>query len=495
LNLDAEFLDGISRLKKILILKAAQRIFLWSSVVFFVIFTIAAGVQKTGFVPVDIFGFFLVICISLSLLAALTSALIKRRTFTEALIDIDSRLNLKDRISTAYEYCRQGPKSELAHLLIKDAGHRLSRLSHKQIFPPKLSLLHVLLGFLILTDLILFSVGFFAWRLEKTDPLNKKLARIGLLIKNQTASRDTRTPEPGGLKEVYDRLKNVAQKIDRRSILPDTLLTDLNKILTAIQSEQMQHMRMLRTRLETANFPDFAVTKPPSPENFSGQDLKKLKKMLDRMFKHRIPVAINRQMAHIFEYERLKKLISQIVDDLNATESEKDVLKKIGPDQDLATARNRNASRLGLQDQTDKPFGRSSGQRIDRNNVTPAPGSGPGADNGEADRPDHEFEDGGSLSAGNAQSNGQKNDPSEIDKIKGPGIQNKMPVAPKEQYSLHVRSLLAIGRAQLKQTDVIRSYRQELESILQKEDIPLNYREYIKNYFIAIGVKKGKNQP
>ncbi len=493
MNLDTEFIDEISRLKKILIIKAAGQIFLWSLVAFLGTFTIAAGVQKTGFVRVDIFGYFLVICISLSLLTALTSALVKWRTFTEALIDIDSRLRLKDRISTAYEYCRQGPKSELTQLLVKDAGHRLSRLSHKQIFPPKLSLLYLLLALLIVTDLILFSVGFFPWRSGKPDPLNKKLAHIGLLIKNQTTPKDARTPERGALKDINDRLKNIAQKIDRRSIPPDTLQTDLNKILTAIQSEQMQHMRRLRTRLEAANFTDFTVSKTLSSENFSRQDLKRLKRMLDRMFNHRIPVVIDRQMAHIFEYQRLKKLVSQIVDDLNAIESEKDGLKKLWPNQDLSTARNRKASRLDRQSQVNKPFSRSSDHRSDRNTLAPARGSR--ADNGEAGRPDREFEEGSSLSAGNAEASGQKNDPSEIDQTKGPGIQDKMPAATKEQYSLHVRSLLAIGRAKLKETDVIRSYRQELESILQKEEIPLNYREYIKNYFIAIGLKKEKNQP
>jgi hypothetical protein len=54
--------------------------------------------------------------------------------------------------------------------------------------------------------------------------------------------------------------------------------------------------------------------------------------------------------------------------------------------------------------------------------------------------------------------------------------------------------LPTIGNAKVKEEDVIRPYRQELESVLQKEDIPLNYREYIKSYFLSIGLKKEENR-
>ena len=45
-----------------------------------------------------------------------------------------------------------------------------------------------------------------------------------------------------------------------------------------------------------------------------------------------------------------------------------------------------------------------------------------------------------------------------------------------------------VGEARLKEEDMFLSYRKEVESILHKEDIPINYREYIKNYFISIGI-------
>jgi hypothetical protein len=40
----------------------------------------------------------------------------------------------------------------------------------------------------------------------------------------------------------------------------------------------------------------------------------------------------------------------------------------------------------------------------------------------------------------------------------------------------------------LKEEEVIRAYQKEFENVLQKEDIPLLYREYVKQYFLSIGM-------
>ena len=58
---------------------------------------------------------------------------------------------------------------------------------------------------------------------------------------------------------------------------------------------------------------------------------------------------------------------------------------------------------------------------------------------------------------------------------------------------MHIRSLGAIGESRLKEDNILRTYQQEIESILQKENMPLNYREYIKQYFISIGLKAQEN--
>ena len=64
-----------------------------------------------------------------------------------------------------------------------------------------------------------------------------------------------------------------------------------------------------------------------------------------------------------------------------------------------------------------------------------------------------------------------------------------MSVSKKAEYNIHIRSVTRIGDATVPEEDITRQYTRELESILQKEDIPLNYREYIKSYFLSIGIE------
>lgn len=98
-----------------------------------------------------------------------------------------------------------------------------------------------------------------------------------------------------------------------------------------------------------------------------------------------------------------------------------------------------------------------------------------------------------SSSAGSAKSGAGKKEGYEIDKSSGLGRQDKTASAAVKNYLVHIRALTDIGEARLKEEDIVRAYRREVESILQKEDMPANYREYIKNYFMAIGVNTKEN--
>jgi len=88
---------------------------------------------------------------------------------------------------------------------------------------------------------------------------------------------------------------------------------------------------------------------------------------------------------------------------------------------------------------------------------------------------------------------GQKKPSHKLGKSKGPGIKDKIISPQANNYLMHIRSLGAIGESRLKEDNILRTYQQEIESILQKENMPLNYREYIKQYFISIGLKAQEN--
>ena len=58
-----------------------------------------------------------------------------------------------------------------------------------------------------------------------------------------------------------------------------------------------------------------------------------------------------------------------------------------------------------------------------------------------------------------------------------------------KQYLVRIRTLTATGESKIKEEEIVRTYRQEIEGILQKEEIHLNYRDYKKHYFLSIGLE------
>ena len=69
-----------------------------------------------------------------------------------------------------------------------------------------------------------------------------------------------------------------------------------------------------------------------------------------------------------------------------------------------------------------------------------------------------------------------------------------MAASQKAEYNTHIRSVTKIGNPTVPEEEITRQYTRELESILQKEDIPLNYREYIKSYFLSIGLRESQQE-
>ncbi|MCJ7830312.1 MAG: hypothetical protein MUP74_02895, partial [Desulfobacterales bacterium] len=72
----------------------------------------------------------------------------------------------------------------------------------------------------------------------------------------------------------------------------------------------------------------------------------------------------------------------------------------------------------------------------------------------------------------------------------GPAVQEPSGAAAAVWTRIPVRTLTAAGKAWVTEEAAARPYRRELESVLRKEAIPRNYRQYIRNYFLAIGLQE-----
>jgi hypothetical protein len=95
---------------------------------------------------------------------------------------------------------------------------------------------------------------------------------------------------------------------------------------------------------------------------------------------------------------------------------------------------------------------------------------------------------GNSTSAGRAKSNTESRSNYQIEKSPGAATRDQPASSRTKSYLIHIRALTDIGEARIKEDEIFQTYRREVESILQKEEIPQNYREYIKNYFISVGI-------
>ena len=190
------------------------------------------------------------------------------------------------------------------------------------------------------------------------------------------------------------------------------------------------------------------------------------------MFKNRVPASINRDLAVLEEYRNLDKFLSQIIDDLEEIKFDQadNKLEEINK-----KAEDKNRDKNLIQNGQGKmvPGGI-------QDNVNSEGGGGP--------------DKRASSAAGNAKSENPAKSPYELQKLKGPALQDKIISRPEENFHVHIRSLAAMRGSKLKAADITRPYRKEIESILAKEDIPLNYREYIKNYFLSIGLATGTKQ-
>ena len=492
---DTLFLDEISRIEKLFLMGSLKRTLLIALACFFCMYTLVAGMGKVGFSPFEKYGAFYIIAAGICLVFSLLHTCLKREKLSNRLIDIDGRLNLKDRLSTAYEYHKSGKKSGFADLLIADAGKRLGNLSKKQIVPPKRSFVHFLLGILILLNIIIPLIGRSPHRPEQDRIDPETLNKMNSMLKKYASSQNKDAPNTKrpGFEMLKKKTADIAKMLSR-PMGRDRLHTSLRRMLKEIQSEKMLLAKSLAKKLDDENIQDGFIQKIPQFSTLSLYHLKKLKRMLNKLFDNRIPDAIAGRMADLDEHHSLEKFMEQIIDHLDDAEthrSDEDDSRAGGPDDPSGKKTDSDKNRRFSKE---NPGNRSQSDTQKEGGGARDPelsGKGENVWGDSAGREgDEEFEEGGSSSAGRGKAENRPTASYGLDKQKGPAIQDRTISSQKQDYSFHIRSLTAIGDAKVKNEDIFRPYRQELEAILQKEDIPLNYREYIKNYFLSIGLRK-----
>ena len=424
-------------------------------------------------------------------------AVLKKRRLLDILIEIDRRLNLNDSVSTAFEYQHLGKRTELSQLLIHNATQNLSQLSNRKLFPPRFSWLHLFLVIIILINLLIaFKEREFAQTKPAVVSSNMIQSLDTYLHKQMIHKKKPREYSRSSLrKKIYEDLEKLSQNLKRSPVSRDYMASSVGRMLKEIESGQTMVAKELGEQLKLHNIEDIPVQARQQFEKWSLANIKQLQMMIDRMFDHQVPKTISDRLAILQEQQQLKDVLDNLLDDLDDPESLGRT--KNNSNRDKKSGRSRSGSGLNRgEDASQDPFGNQAlydsdtadAQRDEWSDFGGERGQGDESGIGDGDASDDNF----SPSAGRGKADGSGKSPKPIDSAKGTALQDRSLLSTKDYYRAHIRTLTSIGQAKLDNQKIIREYQKEVEGILRKEEIPLNYREYIRNYFLSIGLRKEK---
>ena len=486
------FLSEISKLKRRSSMRFVNRILLWGSVFFLSGYTILSVIANAGLSRPEPNRLWVILWIGISLIAAIAVTLIERKDFQSLLIDIDTRLQLRDTVSTAFEYHRSGNKSVFLDLLMQEATARLSRLNPHQIFPAQFSRLHFILMLVLFTA----GVSFFSQYSNLVflpAPVDQRKIEKAMSLVKEFARRHVAAKPPEGAKDdsiVTGNMRQLRNTLNNPATTREQLFDSLNRQLKEIQSARRLQAAELATRLDDARLRNTPLQDFPDLKNFDASQLATLKRILNQALNNRIPDDIQRDMESLQELLSMEELLSLIIDEFHQSDSGSEAISESGRSQLHGSTSPRDFRQKGSD--TDHPANAGDISGDDRSRGADLPGRSR-SDSSHTDSfvmPDESgIGQGTSSRAGTAKSGDKEKAGSQIEKVPGPAVQDNVISAQVKQYLIRIRSQTSPGESRLKEEEIFREYQQEVEGILQKEDIPLNYREYIKTYFLSIGIE------
>lgn len=490
LKADNQYMNHMTRLKWIFIKRIVQQFFLTTLLFWFPLASMALVFDKLGWLQwhrYEILGFIL----ALSFLLALHCILRKRQHFTDELMDMDTRLSLKSRLSTAYEYHRSNRKTLFGDLLIREVCHLLQTIKPKEMFPRIPIRDHLLIiGFIILFLIILFS-NIAPYHIKKKGTEDPELLSVSVKIKD-FINRESRIPKNQKLlkNEITRNLEDMIDKLNERTMDRDAFVKSVQTMGREVMAEQTTIAQRIRETLNPGDIENTPELRPFEETTFKNEELERMTDVLKELFQGAIPESIMNDMARLGHNRRLGDFLDEILDDLQAsrafemvpmtaTGKKEAFIDSVIPKKEKETP-DSSAVHTGTESQIayiNRPVSPIMEQGGTDSSDMEAPNQGSGEPN---------------LAAGDARAVGEKKAPHPLESSKGAKIREKGISMQGERYSALVRSLATIGTVEMSELEILKTYEKQIEDILQKEDIPLNYRTYIKNYFLHIGIGKGK---
>ena len=486
MNRRKDFTAQIARLRRQILLRNLSTAFALGVAAFLTCRAGGLALEKGGWLHLDRATAFYLTAAGVALAVAALCAIRRRQRLLDFLIGLDRRLQLQERLSTAYEYRQRATASELTGLLLIDAASRLNQLDRRQVFPRKFKLSDGLLAAAVAANLALPLLPLWGTLAPRED--------IGPDRPLKAAQQaQTPTPDPGATARPPTGAPPTLPDAKLRALQAQPLQStpvhpNLNRLRPSVQGGRLRSAPQGTPPMESQDQSRSVPAPVPQLKNLEVLDPGSVQPGGAAWLETSPPHTSETEGATATVFRRGEAWL----------ESRREPPPAAGPDgqgsdTDAAagnSADEGSASRsTGAASRRRDPPAPSAGapDREDLPGAANTPDEGDEREAGQAGPPAGETPNPG---PGHGASAERPKPPHAIDPLPGPAVQAPGGAEAAVWTRIPVRALTTAGNARVAEEDAARPYRREIESVLSKEAIPMNYRQYIRNYFLAIGLQE-----
>ncbi|MCP4751308.1 MAG: hypothetical protein GY866_10465 [Proteobacteria bacterium] len=493
---DSEFLSRLSKLRRLMVVKSLLRFSTAGLFLSLLSIVLLLAVDKlTSFDPGE-YGLYLAAPL-LALALAAVHTWNRKNSLIDELIDMDGRLDLNERLSTAYEYHQRRRESPFTDILVKEATNLIYGIERRDVFPFKFAPLHASIPVLGVLAIVLLSLDSPAGSTGRTPMDDPEIRQLGQRVA-QYSKRAFKNADPEKDKtqrELSRKMEQLADELQKPTVSKQKALSSLKGALEDVTAQRIRTAERLSSQLGSGKVSKTPVLKPLRKDKATPNELKQLKKQLKKMFSKGIPNSLSREISNLSRQRQVEDFLEKTMNDVRLLPSGSHESTDASKEEGLLVERT-SEKKTGNRKERSGKAGDGSAESAAKNRFgqNPSAGGKNAGKAGESERSAGDSDPDQTASAGRHKAAGSEKRPHELEKPKTPPRELKGASDQGEWYNVHIRSLTSIGRADVEAEEVVRSYRRDLENTLLKEDIPPNYRQFIKNYFLSIGLRKKKNE-
>jgi hypothetical protein len=392
---------------------------------------------------------------------------------------LDNTAGLKARLISAWDQMEKGWTSPYAELIRQDVRDSVPRLDFRKLFPLKLPRFSVALPFLfiITVSLLVFQIPVYWFR--NIDPAVAGRASGLDAMARKLIQENRENPDPGN--------KRLAEEMERLAAefrdLPMTKTEAMEKLQALARKMDDAAKNARREQLRNSETAPDILKETEEALDMMDQNMLDQKDIndLERRLMESPDINPETQEALKNKFDDFKKkpdpqAQQDLADDI------RDQLQDTDGTNDNGRALDQGRRQLEEMSQAiGEPPSASSGEIPESEADGNAPGGREGDDSsnrsGQNKTP-------GTKDSADAETDFETDHPDTV--LQGPGPEDR--ISNNSTVQNQIKSIPKISKKEVTTEDIDTKYKKAIENNILKEEIPLSMREYIKDYFIGIGI-------